>query len=188
MNEAYMYVIAVLFPACAALLLFQRNPFHAIVLRGALGALAALFQALLGAADVALTEALVGTLLSITVYAIAARSSLALKLGLICDEDSDACPLPITLLRMLRQAIAAKYLRLEILTFADRAALLEALKNGAIHIGSLNEVGDTGDPDEQFCMLECAHASLVKLLEKLVPDESISFRTAPDSVKGELPK
>ena len=55
-------MIAVLLPLTAGMLVAQRNPYHALVIRGIVGAVAALVYALFGAADVALTEALVGTM------------------------------------------------------------------------------------------------------------------------------
>ncbi len=79
---ALLLPIAALLPLTAALLILQRSPFQTLVLRGILGAVASLIYALLGAADVALTEALVGTLLSTTLYAIALRSSMVFRLTL----------------------------------------------------------------------------------------------------------
>ncbi|WLT40134.1 DUF4040 domain-containing protein [Synechocystis sp. B12] len=64
-------------------MVIQGNPYQALVMRGILGAVAALIYTLLGAADVALTEALVGTMLSVTLFAVAVRSSLVLRLGVI---------------------------------------------------------------------------------------------------------
>ena len=81
--------ITALLPLTAILLVAQANPYQTLVLRGILGAVAALIYALLGAADVALTEALVGTLLSTTLYAVALRSSMALRL-----EDRRSQPDP----------------------------------------------------------------------------------------------
>lgn len=72
--------ITALLPLTAVLLVSQSNPYQTLVLRGILGSVATLIYALLGAPDVALTEALVGTLLSTTLYAIALRSSMALRL------------------------------------------------------------------------------------------------------------
>jgi putative multicomponent Na+:H+ antiporter subunit B len=72
--------ITALLPLTAVLLVSQSNPYQTLVLRGILGSVATLVYALLGAPDVALTEALVGTLLSTTLYAIALRSSMALRL------------------------------------------------------------------------------------------------------------
>lgn len=72
--------ITALFPLTAILLVTQANPYQTLVLRGILGSVATLLYALLGAPDVALTEALVGTLLSTTLYAVALRSAMALRL------------------------------------------------------------------------------------------------------------
>lgn len=72
--------ITALLPLTAILLVTQANPYQTLVLRGILGSVATLLYALLGAPDVAITEALVGTLLSTTLYAVALRSSMALRL------------------------------------------------------------------------------------------------------------
>lgn len=76
--------ITALLPLTAVLLVSQANPYQTLVLRGILGSVATLLYALLGAPDVALTEALVGTLLSTTLYAVALRSSMGLRLS--CAE------------------------------------------------------------------------------------------------------
>lgn len=83
MIDNYIYVIVALLPLAALMLVFQVNPYHALVIRAILGAVAALVYAVLGAADVALTEALVGTMLAITLYVVAVRSSLVMRLGIL---------------------------------------------------------------------------------------------------------
>ena len=70
MTDPYIYGIVALLPITALMLVSQANPYNALILRGILGAIAALIYSILGAADVALTEALMGTLLSISLYAI----------------------------------------------------------------------------------------------------------------------
>jgi putative multicomponent Na+:H+ antiporter subunit B len=85
MSDSYIYVITALLPLSALMLILQTNPYHALVVQGILGAVAALVFAVLGAADVALTQALMGTLLAITLYAIAVRSSLVMRLGVLED-------------------------------------------------------------------------------------------------------
>ena len=87
MNDSYIYIIIALLPLSACKLLFQTNPYNALIIRGILGAVAALVYVVLGAADVALTEALVGTMLSITLFAVAVRSSLIMRLGVLRDEE-----------------------------------------------------------------------------------------------------
>ena len=95
----------------AILLVAQENPYQTLVLRGILGAVAALIYALLGAADVALTEALVGTLLSTTLYAVALRSSMVLRLGCV-----DPAAVPSELRRQLLGWLEPASLRLELVS------------------------------------------------------------------------
>ena len=78
--------ITALLPLTAVLLVSQSNPYQTLVLRGLLGSVSTLLYALLGAPDVAITEALVGTLLSTTLYAVALRSSMALRLTYPADD------------------------------------------------------------------------------------------------------
>ena len=100
--------ITALLPLTAILLVAQANPYQTLVLRGILGAVASLIYALLGAADVALTEALVGTLLSTTLYAVALRSSMVVRLAV----PSGAVP-PEEVQQDLRDWMAPLHLRLE---------------------------------------------------------------------------
>jgi putative multicomponent Na+:H+ antiporter subunit B len=130
--------IAALLPLTACMLVTQVNPYHALIIRGILGAVAALVYALFGAADVALTEALVGTMLSITLYAIAVRSSMSLRLGTLATTDpnlDEAIPVALSqqLFPALRQAIKKHHLRLEVLPYASPQALQFALENKEIH-------------------------------------------------------
>ncbi|MBD2318744.1 DUF4040 domain-containing protein [Pseudanabaena sp. FACHB-1050] len=81
--DGYVYAIAVLLPISAGMLVSQSNPYNALVIRGILGTLSALVYTILGAADVALTEALVGAFLATMLYAVAVRSSLVLRLGVV---------------------------------------------------------------------------------------------------------
>ena len=81
--------IAALLPLTALLLVGQSNPYQSLILRGILGGVASLLYALLGAADVALTEALVGTLLSTTLYAVALRSSMVLRLAWVAEIEEE---------------------------------------------------------------------------------------------------
>lgn len=83
--DFYLLAIVALLPLTAGLLITHTNPYQA--LRGILGAMSALIYALFGAADVALTEALVGTMLSITLYAIAVRSSMSMRLGILAQSN-----------------------------------------------------------------------------------------------------
>lgn len=129
-NEENLYIVAIaaLLPLTAGLVIVQVNPYFALVMRGILGAVAALVYALFGAADVALTEALVGTMLSITLYAIAVRSSLIMRLGIV-EPDLP----PEDLLQTLRQPLRPYHLRLELVPYPDQASLEAALEGKEVH-------------------------------------------------------
>lgn len=133
MIDIYVYIIVALLPLAAVMLVVQTNPFHALVIRGILGAVAALVYALLGAADVALTEALMGTLLAITLYAIAVRSSMVMRLGIIEEPESDRDRQFGELIDRLRTIVAKRYLRLELVPYLDAQALHQALNDKEIH-------------------------------------------------------
>ncbi len=129
MTDTYLYAIAALLPVTAAMLLLQTNPYHALILRGVLGAIAALIYAIFGAGDVALTEALMGTLLAISLYAIAVRSSMVVKIGILKDS-----PHLDILIDKLRHIFNKRYLRLELVAYPDFPALEQALIDRHIHI------------------------------------------------------
>jgi putative multicomponent Na+:H+ antiporter subunit B len=147
----YEVAIAALLPLTAAMLVTQVNPYHALVIRGIVGAVAALVYALLGAADVALTEALVGTMLSITLYAIAVRSSMSLRLGILDEQataelkapgvnapslataPSSLSPVAQPVLPAIKAALRPHHLRLELHTYPTLEALQTALRQKEIH-------------------------------------------------------
>lgn len=139
MNDSYIYVIVALLPLAALMLIVQVNPYHALVVRGILGAVAALVYAVLGAADVALTEALVGTMLAVTLYAVAVRSSLIMRFGVLKDSLLEAegktesnCSFA-QLIADLR-TIAGKYhLRLDLVPYPDPQSLHQALMEKEVH-------------------------------------------------------
>lgn len=134
--DSYIYVIVALLPLTAMMVIFQTNPYHALVIRGILGAVAALVYAVLGAADVALTEALVGTMLAMALYAIAVRSSLVMRVGILQEYATLQNP-EQDIHRIIDelQKIAKKYyLRLELITYFDKAALEQALSDKEIHL------------------------------------------------------
>ncbi|NJM98827.1 MAG: DUF4040 domain-containing protein [Phormidesmis sp. RL_2_1] len=142
-EDGYMIAITALLPLTACLLVFQVNPYQALIVRGILGAIAALVYALFGAADVALTEALVGTMLSITLYAIAVRSSMSMRLGLVLpkteqltpDQPKDLepeHPAP-QLISDLSSALSRHHMRLEQVVYPTPATLQAALVTNDIH-------------------------------------------------------
>jgi len=139
--DSYIYVLTALLPLAASMVIFQVNPYHALVIRGILGAVAAMVYAVLGAADVALTEALVGTLLAITLYAVAVRSSLVLRLGVLKDDLSIAEQETDSLqsrqfqqrLDGLRRLFDQYHMRVELVPYMSQADLQQGLINQEIH-------------------------------------------------------
>jgi putative multicomponent Na+:H+ antiporter subunit B len=152
-HDEYVYAITALLPLSAAMLVFQVNPYHALVIRGILGAVAALVYTLLGAADVALTEAMVGTMLAVTLYAVAVRSSMVLRLGVLKDEAialnllSEDASLPLgqstpaisdsplkSLINDLRLTFGKYHLRLELIPYLSPEDLQQALLEKEVHL------------------------------------------------------
>jgi putative multicomponent Na+:H+ antiporter subunit B len=160
MSDSYIYVITALLPLSALMLVLQTNPYHALVVQGILGAVAALVFAVLGAADVALTQALMGTLLAITLYAIAVRSSLVMRLGVLEDgaivqsalpkaieTDDESLPdgkaLSVAtwqecdhfqqLMDDMRSIFHKHYMRVEVVPYTNTQALYRALMDKEIH-------------------------------------------------------
>lgn len=140
MMDSYVYIIVGLLPLAAAMVILQTNPYHALVIRGILGAIAALVYTVLGAPDVALTEALVGTLLAISLYAVAVRSSLVLRLGVLKDEavtgnltESPPENSFRQLLEDLRTAFGKHYMRVELVPYINEEDLHQALSDKDVH-------------------------------------------------------
>ncbi len=143
MNDIYLYIITALLPLSACLTVLQINPYHSLVIRGILGAIAALVYAMFGAADVALTEALVGTMLAITLYGVAVRSSMVMRLGIIENESKEKDQFK-QLIDDFKSILNKYHLRLELVTYEDEIGLNTALKNQDIH-GTCQLKADQGD-------------------------------------------
>lgn len=148
MNDSYLYVIIALLPLAACMVVFQVNPYHALVIRGILGAVAAMVYAILGAPDVALTEALVGTMLAITLYAIAVRSSLVMRLGLVKNEAIEADDEHHfgQLMDDLRKIFGKRQMRLELVPYPNTQALQRALMDKEVHATCVRR--EQADPDQ----------------------------------------
>lgn len=131
-NDLSIAAAAALLPVTAGLVILQNNPYRALVARGMLGAMAATTYALLGAADVALTEALMGTMLAVTLYAIAVQSSLVFRLGFV-DGAEGASPQGSSLLTCLRNTYQPYHLRVELVPYPSAIALERALSDREIH-------------------------------------------------------
>jgi putative multicomponent Na+:H+ antiporter subunit B len=151
-TDNYIYVIVALLPLVAGMLIFQVNPYHALVIRGILGAVAAMAYSILGAADVALTEALMGTLLAITLYAIAVRSSLVMRLGVIEDEvakASDGSEFKEIIIE-LRKVFIKHYMGVELVKYPNSQALQRGLMDKEIHSACIRQLnsrpGQLGQP------------------------------------------
>jgi len=134
MDNLYIYFIVALLPISALMLMTQVNPYQALVMRGILGAIAVLSYIILGAADVALTEALMGTFLGVALYIIAVRSCFVMRLGVltnedITDDDSDFA----SIIKQLKKTINQVHLRLELVSHSDEELLEKALNNREIH-------------------------------------------------------
>jgi putative multicomponent Na+:H+ antiporter subunit B len=126
-------VLTALLPLSAGLLVVQTNPYRALVVRGILGSVAALVYALLGAADVALTEALVGTLLAVILYAVAVRSSLVVRLGVVTADLERRGQELQTLMTELRRVLGQQHLLVEWVTYAEPADLAQGLAQQEVH-------------------------------------------------------
>lgn len=130
-SDSYIYILTALLPLSACMVVFQVNPYHALAVRGILGAVAATIYAIFGAPDVALTEALVGTMLAITLYAIAVRSSLVMRLGVLKDENDESHF--GQLMNRLRTIFGKYYMRLELVSYEDKQALQQVLMDKEVH-------------------------------------------------------
>jgi putative multicomponent Na+:H+ antiporter subunit B len=190
MNDSYIYVITALLPLSALMLVLQSNPYHALVIQGILGAVAALVFAVFGAADVALTQALMGTLLAITLYAIAVRSSLVMRLGVLEDgaiETDDESHLG-QLTDELRTIFGKHYMRLELVPYTNTQALHRALMDKEIHAACARREDDNQDPvateDEQqpyHTTTRVRRLYEIMQTELSSPATSLTYVNAPDS-------
>lgn len=198
-DDFYMVAIAVLLPLSAGMLMLQTNPYHALVIRGILGALAALVYALFGAADVALTEALVGTMLSITLYAIAVRSSMRMCLGVLESPEEQLAAHPsgshcddVELLSMMRHALQPYHVRLELIPFETPQALQTALRNRDLH-GTLTRASTaSGVGDSPPYQLQVRVQRLAEILKPELPPAQVNLTlvdvTTPDATEDTSPQ
>ncbi len=175
-EDIYMTAILLLLPLTAGMLVSQVNPYHALVLRGILGAVAALVYALFGAADVALTEALVGTMLSITLYAVAVRSSMSMRLGVLETTRSEL-PAYDAILSSLRSQLQDHQLRLEVVPFSQTTALKSAFANKEVHAvftGPGEEL--TADAAPTSGCLQIRVRRLYDMLRTKLPHDLVNLR------------
>lgn len=132
MNDSYLYVITLLLPISALMLVLEVNPYHALVLRGILGAVAALIYTILGAGDVALTEALVGTLLATMLCAVTVRSSLVFRLGVLVEQPELSQQFEL-LVNKLKIIFRKYHMQVELISYPSHQALDQALIDKEVH-------------------------------------------------------
>ena len=206
MNDSYIYVITALLPLSSLMLLLQTNPYHALVIQGISGAVATLVFAVLGAADVALTQALMGTLLAITLYAIAVRSSLVMRLGVLEDGASETDDESLTagqavsvatsqkcdhleqLMNDLRTIFHKHYMRVEVVPYTNTQALHRALMEKEVHAVCARRDYDNQDflasEDEQQPYRTTTRVRRlydIMRTELSSPATSLTYVNAPDS-------
>ncbi len=136
-DYSILFIVA-LMPIVSLILVVQKNPYHALVIRAILGAVATLVYAVLGAPDVALTEAMVGTLLAVALYIIAVRSSQVMRLGILGGMETNGVNDHQeagfnSVLAGIKEVIDRYYLRLELIEYPDLRALKQAMTANEIH-------------------------------------------------------
>jgi putative multicomponent Na+:H+ antiporter subunit B len=185
MNDTYLYVIIALLPLAASMVVSQVNPYNALVIRGILGAVAAMLYAILGAPDVALTEALVGTMLAITLYAIAVRSSLVMRLGLVENEamEPDDKHHFGQLMDDLRKIFGKRQMRLELVPYPNTQALQRALMDKEVHATCVRREQLTSEDEKQFYHTAIRVKRIYEIMqtELASPATILSYVSTPDS-------
>ncbi|NWH06245.1 hydrogenase subunit MbhD domain-containing protein [Desulfobacter latus] len=124
-----LFSIALLLPLSALLTVLQPNPYNALISRGVLGAVSALAYTSLGAADVAVTEALMGSLLIIVLYTIAVRATMVIRLGVVRLQETPSASVE-TVSAAIKAACRKTHLRFETTAYDTVEDAVNALKNG----------------------------------------------------------
>jgi len=194
MSDSYLYLLMALLPLAAIAVVIQTNPYQALILRGILGAIAALVYAVFGAADVALTEALVGTMLAMTLYAIAVRSSMVMRLGIEQSQAGESDRLEQLFLVDLRRILQRYHLRLDLVIYPEQAALEQALLDKEIHTICTVRSPSLTQPPETEQLLPTYHLSTrIQRLYTLLQDEfaasttTIAYTQSPQNLSQNLP-
>ncbi|MFP4031050.1 MAG: hydrogenase subunit MbhD domain-containing protein [Desulfococcaceae bacterium] len=132
MNSWLLAGIAALLPISALITVWQRRPAFALLARGMMGGVATLLYAVLGAPDVALTEALMGTFLVVLLYAITVRATLVVRVAVV-SEAVEAGPTSCDpAVGPLRACCHRHHLEVEFLPMEDPRAAGEALADGRV--------------------------------------------------------
>ena len=167
----------------------QVNPYQALVIRAILGAISALVYAVLGSADVALTEALVGTMLAVTLYVIAVRSSLVMRLGIIEGMQTEPEGYLTEIISNIRKIINQHYLRLEIVEYPSLQDLKEGLLAKEVHAicskreSKLMVEKDIAEQTEQTYETAIRVHRLFEIIqtEASLPDTALTYVTAANT-------
>lgn len=168
-SDTYIYILTALLPLSACMVVFQVNPYHALAVRGILGAVAATIYSIFGAPDVALTEALVGTMLAITLYAIAVRSSLVMRLGVLEDREEESHFKQ--LIDRFRTIFGKHYMRLELVPYADNQALQQALMDKEVHATCIQ----SGEPQPYHTAIAVKRIYEIVQAELASPETTLTY-------------
>lgn len=196
MSDSYIYVIIALLPLAAGMVVFQVNPYNALVIRGILGAVAAMVYAILGAPDVALTEALVGTMLAITLYAVAVRSSLVLRLGVLPQKNDDALPDGTVaehfeqLIADLRKIFSKHHMRLELVPYPNTQALQQALIDKEVHATCVMNPPATSEDENHSYQTVIRVKRIYEIMQSELasPVTSLTYLSIPNSAQEHIPQ
>ena len=90
LRTALLFPFELLLPILGVLLIRSESPINSLIYRSFLGSIAALIYALVGAPDVALTEVMVGTLLSSLLYIVTIRSCYTVVVIVNRNSTSDS--------------------------------------------------------------------------------------------------
>ncbi len=188
-DNSYIYVLVALLPLAAGMLVFQVNPYHALLLRGVLGAIAALVYTILGAGDVGLTEALMGTLLAITLYAVTVRSSLVLRLGVIENaigndavSDEKSAGHFKQVIDDIRTVFKKRHMRLEVVPYATAQALQRALMEKEVHAvcSPQNQQEHIGEVQPYNTAIRVRRVYDIMQTELASPGTTLTYVNTPD--------
>lgn len=188
-DNSYIYVLVALLPLAAGMLVFQVNPYHALLLRGVLGAIAALVYTILGAGDVGLTEALMGTLLAITLYAVTVRSSLVLRLGVIeggIDNDAVSDDKKTghfqQVIDDIRAVFKKRHMRLELVPYGSAQALERALMEKEVHAvcSPQEQLEQSGEVQPYNTVIRVRRVYDIMQTELASPRTTLTYVSTPD--------
>jgi len=188
-DNSYIYVLVALLPLAAGMLVFQVNPYHALLLRGVLGAIAALVYTILGAGDVGLTEALMGTLLAITLYAVTVRSSLVLRLGVIeggiendAVSDEKSAGHFKQVIDDIRAVFKKRHMRLEVVPYATAQALERALMEKEVHAvcSPQEQLEQSGEVQPYNTVIRVRRVYDIMQTELASPGTTLTYVNTPD--------